>query len=366
MDQNDREILLKLVKKYGHRTVELEISYHIEQQNEIEPILDHRRRKFTAFPIEFPEVWDMYKDQLSKFWKPEEIDFSNDYDDFMTMDKDTQHFIKMVLSFFAAADGIVNFNLSERFLKDIQINEIIICYTFQMFMESIHSETYSLQLENLVKDKKEQEYLFKAISTVESVKMIKDWAFKWIDSSASFAHRVVAFAVIEGVIFSGAFAAIYWIKQYAKTKISELANSKQFLGGLISSNHFIARDEFKHTQFACLLYSLLVNKLSESEVYQIVTEGVRTAQYFMTDALPVKLIGMNSEEMSDYLEYVADRLLGDLGYNKLFNKKNPYNFVEIMGTDNKANFFETRPTEYVSAHTSHNVSKGQIHIVDDF
>jgi len=315
-----------------------------------EPICNEENRRFTLFPIKYHSLFELYKKQLSAFWKAEEIDFSNDYNDYLQLSDDEKHFIEMNLAFFAASDGIVNFNLSTRFLQDVKIIEAQVAYTYQMMMENVHSEVYSLMLDNIVRDPVKKEYLFNSIETVKSVKMMADWAFKWIHSDKSFAHRVIAFAVIEGIFFSGAFASIFWIKKYK-------ASGRRFLDGLIKSNEFIARDEGLHTEFACTIYSLLENKLSFEEVKSIVSEGVEVAKNFVNDALPVRLIGMNEESMRDYIEYVADRLLVVLGYKKVYNKTNPFSFMETIGMLQKTNFFETRPTEYQSAHVFNKDSK---------
>jgi ribonucleotide reductase beta subunit family protein with ferritin-like domain len=291
----------------------------------------------------------MYQKQLSCFWKPQEIDFSRDYEDFITLSDNEQYFIKMIIAFFASSDGIVNFNLSQRFLNDIQIMEATTCYTFQMMMESIHGEVYSLMLDNLVRQKDEKDKLFNSIETIPCIKKIADWSFKWIQSEKSFAHRVIAFAVIEGILFSGTFASIYWLKNYK-------SSGKLFLQGLVKSNEFISRDEGLHTLFACEIYNLLETRLDASEVFELVKEGVDISKEFMTDALPVKLIGMNSNLMNDYLEYVTDRLLVLLKYDKMFNTKNPFPFMETIGMLQKTNFFESRPTEYQSAHQQSQVS----------
>lgn len=347
--------------KYLNEQLECSI---MQNCDEIEPILNPENKRFTAFPIKYQTIWKRYKEQMASFWKAEEIDFSSDYNDFLTLSTDEQHFIEMILAFFAASDGIVNFNLGERFIREIQNTEIIFTYQFQAMMENIHSETYSLMLDNIVKDPTKKEYLFNAIQNVESVKLMADWAFKWIESSASFAHRVVAFAVIEGVFFSGAFAAIFWIKKF-KNKSSQ-ANGKPFMDGLIKSNKFISRDEGLHTQTACDVYALLNKKLSSNEINEIIREGVDIAKVFYTDALPVKLIGMNSETMCDYIEYIADRLLIMLGHKKIYNKTNPFKFMETIGLNDKTNFFETRPTEYQDAHIMNKGNRTKIIIEDDF
>ena len=324
----------------------------------MEPILNESNKRYTVYPIQYKNIWDSYQKQLASFWKAQEIDFTKDYDDFMELNEDEQRFIKHILAFFAASDGIVNFNISSHFLKEVQIMEALVAYSFQMAMENIHGETYSLMLDNIVRNKEEKETLFKAIETVPSVKAISDWAFKWIDDKeASFASRLIAFAVIEGVLFSGAFAAIFWIKKYK-------SGGRLFMQGLIKSNEFIARDEGMHTDFACEMYSLLRNRLPRDQVLRIVREGVEIAQTFMRDALPVRLIGMNSDHMDRYLEFVADRLLSSLGYTVEWNSKNPFPFMETIGMLQKTNFFESRPTEYQSAHV---LAKSKtFEIVEDF
>lgn len=310
---------------------------------EIEPILSEENRRFTLFPIVYPQLWDLYKKQVASFWKAEEIDFSKDRDDFETLTEEEKHYIKRILGFFAASDGLINFNISKRFLNELVPMEAIVCYTYQMMMENIHSESYSIMLDNLVKDPNEKEFLFNSIKNVESIKKISDWALKWIESDLPFSHRVIAFCVIEGVFFSGAFASIFWLKRFKSA-------GKLFLSGLIKSNEFISRDEGQHVQFGVEIYKLLKNKMSAHTIYSIIDEGVDICRSFYTDALPVRLIGMNHESMMDYIMYVSDRLLMELGYDKKYNKQNPFTFMETIGMQAKTNFFESRPTEYQSAH----------------
>ena len=336
-----------------------------EPHEPYEDILDPKIKQFTVFPIKYHSIWQLYKEQLACFWKAEEIDFSNDYADYMTLTDNEKHFVEMILAFFAASDGIVNFNLGERFTREVQNMEILIAYGYQTMMESIHGEVYSLMLDNIIKDPKKKELLFNAIQTVPSVKMMADWAFKWIESSKSFAHRVVAFAVVEGVFFSGAFAAIFWIKKY-KNKNRDTSKGKPFMDGLIKSNKFISRDEGLHTKFACEVYSLLNTKLPSNEINEIMDDGVKIAKNFMTDAIPVSLIGMNDTKMCDYIEYIADRLLVMLGYKKIYNKQNPFKFMETIGLNDKTNFFETRPHEYQDANVMNKGNKSDIVISDDF
>lgn len=337
-------VISTLTSKYGISNIQDQIG-ELSDADLQEPLLNPNNQKFTAFPINYQGIWDLYKSQLACFWKAEEIDFSEDYEDYMTLSNDEKYFVEMILAFFAASDGIVNFNLSERFTREVKVTEAQFTYSFQMMMESIHSEVYSLMLDNIIKDKTKKQFLFNAIQTVPAVKMMADWAFKWIDSSESFAHRVVAFAIVEGVFFSGMFAAIFWLKKYKND-----GGKKSFMNGLVKSNKFISRDEGLHVQFACELYKNIINKLPAKTVNSIMQEAVKISQNFMTDAIPVKLIGMNSDHMNDYIEYIGDRLLGMLGYKKIFNKKNPFDFMKTIGLDDKTNFFESRPHEYQDSH----------------
>lgn len=326
---------------------------------EYEPILDQENRRFTLFPITYPQLWDLYKKQLASFWKAEEIDFSKDREDFDKLNEDEQHYIKRILGFFASSDGIVNFNLATRFLNELVPMEATVCYTYQMMMENVHSESYSIMLDNLVKNTEEKNFLFNSIKTVDSIKMISDWAFKWINSDLPFAYRVIAFCVVEGVLFSGAFASIFWLKRFK-------SNGRLFLSGFIKSNEFIARDEGQHVQFGVEIYKLLHNKLSTKNVYNIIDEGVNIARSFYSDALPVRLLGMNENSMMDYIMYVSDRLLVDLGYQKKYNVQNPFSFMETIGMQSKTNFFESRPTEYQSAHVLGEKDNKNDILEDDF
>jgi ribonucleoside-diphosphate reductase subunit M2 len=326
-----------------------------------EPLLDPDNSRLTMFPIKYPDIWAFYKMSVSMFWRPEEVDFSKDYDDFVKLSSGEQYFLKMILAFFAASDGIVNFNLRERFTKDVKILEALTCYDFQVFMESIHSECYSLMLENLIKDPFEKEKLFNAVSTVPAVKLMKEWAFKWIeDKESSFAHRLLAFACVESIHFSGAFASIFWFKLFNN-------KGKSILPGLVTSNLFISKDEKCHTEFACLLYSKLNNKLPYETVKLIVKEAVEVGQNFMTESLPVRLIGMNSDLMKTYIEYIADRLVVSLGYEKIYNSKNPFPFMESIGMIGKENFFEEKVSSYQSSRNEvNNKALSNLVISDDF
>lgn len=344
LSNKEKQILVKLI-----RDNEEKLRASSNEENINEPILNKENRRFTVFPIQYQNLWDSYKKQEALFWKAEEIDFSRDYDDFQKLNKDEQHFIKMILAFFAASDGIINFNLRERFLNEVEIMEAQVTFSWQMMMENIHGLTYSLMLDNIIKDPEEKHRLFNAIDTIPSVKRMADWAFKWIESDKPFAYRVVAFAIIEGVFFSGAFAAIFWLKRYR-------TNGQYFLNGLIKSNEFIARDEGMHCEFGCELYKLLNRKLTKDEIYEIMDEGVNISKEFINDAIPCKLIGMNVELMSQYIEYIGDRLLTMLGYDKKYNTKNPFDWIETIGYVRKTNFFENRPSEYQSAHNN-NIEK---------
>lgn len=325
-----------------------------------EPILNESNQRLTVFPIQYPKIWESYKKQQEAFWKAEEIDFSQDEYEFNKLGEDEQRVIKYILAFFAASDGIVNWNLRERFLNDVKVMEIQTAYTYQMMMESIHGETYSLMLENIIKDPKEKEFLFNAVSTVESVKEMAEWAIKWIDSPKRFAYRVVAFTVVEGVFFSGAFALIFWLKNFRKE------GGKSFMNGLVKSNEFIARDEGMHTNFGCDVYALLKHKLTMEEVYEMMDEGVKISKKFTTDAIKCQLIGMSPDLMSEYIEFIADRLLVSLGYSKKYNKSNPFPFMETIGMIKKTNFFESRPTDYAQAYNKDNMAKSELTLLDDF
>jgi len=338
------KLMTELVEKYGYDVIEEALNKKNEF-DKTEPLLDEKNRQFIA-PVNptYPKIWNYFwKKQVESFWHVGDIDFGNDYNDFMTLTKEEQHFIEMILAFFAAFDGIVNFNLSERFTKEITNQEALFAYQFQMAMENIHSQTYAEMLNVLVKNPAKREHLFNSIKTVPSVKLIADWTFKWISSSKSFAHRLAAFAIVEGVLFSGAFAAIFWIKRY-KNKDTD---KKSFMSGFIKSNDYIARDEGLHTRFACELYSHLVNKLSQEEIENMIKEAVLISQKFMDDALPIRLLGMNKDIMNKYIQYVADFLLSLLGYKKIYNiNKCPLKYMETIGFLNKVNFFEERPSEY--------------------
>ena len=324
---------------------------------EYEPILDESNRRFTLFPIKYNNLWTEYKKQEKSIWTAEEIDFSQDYKDFETLDNDTKYVIKMILAFFASMDGIVNLNLDTNLISKITINEAITTYRFQAMMEGIHNECYSLMIDNLIKDTTEKSFLFDSIKTIPSIKKISDWAFQWIQSNTSIAHKLVAFACIEGILFSGAFAIIYWLKKYA-------GGGRLFLQGLIKSNELISRDEKFHCDFACELYKLINNKLNSDEIYKIVSESVEIAKNFNNESIKCKLVGLNSNLMNQYIEYVADRLVVSLGYSKIYKSTNPFSFMDTIGMVQKTNFHESRATEYKSAHLEY-ITESSFKIAND-
>ena len=302
----------------------------------MEPLLAENPNRFVLFPIQNPEVWEFYKKAEASFWTAEEIDLSQDQKDWNNLNENEQHFIKHVLAFFAASDGIVNENLAVNFMQEVQLPEARCFYGFQIMMENIHSETYSLLIDTYIKDPKEKDYLFNALETVPAVQKKGEWALKWINSE-NFAERLVAFAAVEGIFFSGSFCSIFWLKK------------RGLMPGLTFSNELISRDEGLHCDFACLLYSYLENKLPEERVQSIIRDAVTIEQEFVTEALPVSLIGMNAKTMSQYIEFVADRLLVSLGCGKIYNTTNPFDFMEMISVQGKTNFFEKRVAEYQKA-----------------
>lgn len=306
--------------------------------SKIEPILQENKNRFVIFPIKHHDIWEWYKKMEASFWTAEEIDLSPDIIDWeQKLNDDERHFIKHVLAFFAASDGIVNENLAENFLSEVQYTEAKFFYGFQIAIENIHSETYSLLIDTYIKDKKEKDYLFKAIETLDCVKKKANWALRWIENG-SFAERLVAFAAVEGIFFSGSFCSIFWLKK------------RGLMPGLSFSNELISRDEGLHCDFACLLYTKhLVNKMPKSQIEEIIRDAVEIEKEFVTDALPVKLIGMNSDLMTQYIEFVADRLLVELGNEKIYNVSNPFDFMDMINLQGKTNFFEKRVGEYQKA-----------------
>uniref|UniRef100_A0A182WMC5 ribonucleoside-diphosphate reductase n=1 Tax=Anopheles minimus TaxID=112268 RepID=A0A182WMC5_9DIPT len=301
----------------------------------IEPLLRDNPRRFVIFPIQYPDIWQMYKKAEASFWTVEEVDLSKDMKDWESLKPSERHFISHVLAFFAASDGIVNENLVERFSQEVQVTEARCFYGFQIAMENVHSEMYSLLIDTYVRDSKQREFLFNAIETLPCVKKKADWALNWISSKkANFGERVVAFAAVEGIFFSGSFAAIFWLKK------------RGLMPGLTFSNELISRDEGLHCDFACLMFKYLVQKPSKERVTDIIRDAVVIEQEFLTKALPVDMLGMNCELMSQYIEFVADRLLMELGCDKIYNTKNPFSFMEFISLEGKTNFFEKKVGEY--------------------
>lgn len=302
---------------------------------ELEPLLRENPRRFVIFPIEYPDIWAKYKEAEASFWTTEEVDLSKDLDHWNQLTKNERHFISHVLAFFAASDGIVNENLVERFSQEVQITEARCFYGFQIAIENIHSEMYSMLIETYISDPEEKQFLFNAIETLPCVKKKADWALKWISSkTASFGERIVAFAAVEGIFFSGSFASIFWLKK------------RGLMPGLTFSNELISRDEGLHCDFACLMFSHLVQKPSKEKITNIIRDAVKIEQEFLSNALPVSLIGMNCNLMCQYIEFVADRLLSELGCEKVYKVTNPFDFMTAISTEGKTNFFEKKVGEY--------------------
>ncbi len=309
-----------------------------------EPLLKPNRKRFVLFPIQDHEIWEMYKKAEASFWTTEEIDLSADLQDWqLKLNDDERHFIKHVLAFFAASDGIVNENLAINFMREVQSPEARCFYGFQIMMENIHSETYSLLIDTYIQDSSEKNHLFQALDTLPCVQRKAEWALRWIEQG-SFAERLVAFAAVEGIFFSGSFCSIFWLKK------------RGLMPGLSFSNELISRDEGLHTDFACLLYSQLKNPLSTERLEDIIREAVMIEQSFVTDALPVKLIGMNSDLMKQYIEFVADRLIVSMGGKKLYHAQNPFDFMDMISLQGKTNFFEKRVSEYQKSGVMNTVS----------
>jgi len=311
-----------------------------------EPLLDPNDDRFTMFPIKYGDIWEMYKKAEASFWTAEEVDLSDDIKHWETLSDDEKHFISHILAFFAASDGIVLENLGVRFMGEVQFPEARAFYGFQIAIENIHSEMYSLLIDAYIKDAAQKNFLFKAMNNIPCVAKKADWALKWIESGKSFAERLIAFACIEGIFFSGSFCSIYWLKK------------RGLMPGLTFSNELISRDEGLHRDFACLLYSYLNNKPDVEVVRQIVTEAVEIEKEFVCDALPVSLVGMNKELMSDYIEFVADHLLSQLGLEKEYNATNPFDWMELISLQGKTNFFEKRVGEYQKSGVMNSLSEG--------
>lgn len=302
-----------------------------------DPLLQDTPNRFVLFPIKHDQIWEMYKKAEASFWTTEEIDLTQDMEDWKSLTDDEKHFISHVLAFFAASDGIVNENLAVNFMRDVKSPEARCFYGFQIAIENIHAETYGLLIDTYIRDLDERTRLFNAIETVPAVKRKADWAIKWIEKAPSFAHRLIAFAAVEGIFFSGSFCAIFWLKK------------RGLMPGLSFSNELISRDEGLHCDFACLLHSMLVEKLSGEQIRSIITEAVEIEKEFVTEALPVSLIGMNMEMMRQYIEFVADRLLVALGEEKVYDVTNPFPWMEMISLQGKTNFFERRVSEYQKA-----------------
>ena len=307
-------------------------------KNNLEPLLAPDDNRFVMFPIQDQDIWKMYKKQVDCFWRAEEIDLSKDQTHWDALEKDEKYFISMILAFFAASDGIVLENLAARFMNDVQLSEARAFYGFQIAIENIHSETYSLLIESYIKNSEEKNRLFHAIEHFPCIKKKADWAQKWMhDNRSSFATRLVAFACVEGIFFSGAFCSIYWLKK------------RGLMPGLTFSNELISRDEALHTEFAVLLYNKLQKKMTKARIHEIIKEAVEIETEFICDALPCRLIGMNSALMTQYIQFVADRLCLQLGYDKIYNVANPFDFMELISLESKTNFFEKRVDSYALA-----------------
>lgn len=320
-----------------------------------EPILAENPDRFVLFPIKYDTIWEWYKKSVASFWTVEEVDLTQDITDWETKLTDgDRKFIKHVLAFFAASDGIVNENLVLNFMREVQIPEARCFYGFQVAIENIHAEMYSLLIDTYIKEPKEKDFLFNALQNLECVSKKGNWALRWIDNAPTFAHRLIAFAAVEGIFFSGSFCSIYWLKK------------RGLMPGLTFSNELISRDEGMHCDFACLLYSMLENKLDPKEVTAIITEAVEFEKEFVTDALPVSLIGMNAELMSQYIEFVADRLLMSLDCEKAYGTANPFSWMDMISIQGKTNFFEKRVGDYQKAGVMANREDQAFSIEADF
>lgn len=320
----------------------------------MEPILEENKDRFVLFPITHREIWEMYKKAEASFWTAEEIDLTLDIVDWeMKLNEDEKHFIKHVLAFFAASDGIVNENLAVNFMKEVQYPEARCFYGFQIMIENIHSEAYSLLIDSYIKDPLEKHRLFHAIETVPCVKKKAEWALRWL-THGTFSERLVAFAAVEGIFFSGSFCSIFWLKK------------RNLMPGLSFANELISRDEGLHCDFACLLYSQLIKKLPLKTLQELITSAVEIEREFVSDSLPVKLIGMNAEMMCQYIEFVADRLLVALGSPKIFKASNPFDFMDLISMSGKTNFFERRVSEYQKSGVMSTKEEAVFSIHEDF
>ena len=318
-----------------------------------EILLSEDEKRFVIFPIKQDAFWEMYKKAQANFWTAEELDLTKDLKDYNELSKDEQHFLNSILAFFAASDGIVNENLVERFCNEVQLLEAKFFYGFQIAIENIHSETYSLLIDTYIKDLTLKTKLLNAVETIPSVKKKADWALKWIGDKSDFSKRVIAFACVEGIFFSGAFCSIFWLKK------------RGLMPGLCHSNELISRDEGLHTEFAVLIHHTLQNKCSNEDIYSIVKEAVMIEKEFITESLPCRLIGMNNDLMAQYIEYVADRLLLMLGLNKIYNSVNPFDWMEAISIQGKTNFFEKRVGEYSNAANPNNSENKKVFNTDE-
>ena len=310
--------------------------------------------RFVLFPITFDIVWKKYKEAVSTFWTPEEVDLSKDKSDWEKLNENERYFIKNILAFFAGSDGIVMENLGQRFMNDIDIPEVRSFYSYQLFIENVHSEMYSLLIDTYISDENEKMKLFNAIETIPAVSKKAKWALKWIENTDSFETRLVAFAAVEGIFFSGSFCAIYWLK------------NRGLMPGLTFSNELISKDEGMHTDFACLLYSMSKNKLSDNVINDIIKEAVTIEKEFITESLPCHLIGMNAELMKQYIEFCADRIIMQLGHESIYNSTNPFSFMELISLRPKSNFFECRVGEYQKSGIGKDSSSNDFGIEEDF
>ncbi|MFT4876847.1 MAG: ribonucleoside-diphosphate reductase beta chain [Bacteroidia bacterium] len=318
-----------------------------------EILLKENKDRFVILPINYPTIWEHYKRHEASFWTAEEIDLSSDLKDWANLNDGERHFISHILAFFAASDGIVNENLAINFMNEVQLPEARFFYGFQIMMENIHSETYALLIDTYIKDPKEKNHLFHAIETVPAVQKKAEWALRWIDNG-SFAERLVAFAAVEGIFFSGSFCSIFWLKK------------RGLMPGLTFSNELISRDEGLHCEFACLMYSMLETKLSNEDVVKIITDAVEIEKEFVSEALPVGLIGMNADLMQSYIEFVADTWISELGYAKIYNTANPFDFMEMISLQGKTNFFEKRVGDYQKAGVMNGGDTQTFSMDDDF
>jgi len=320
-----------------------------------EPLLKTQDNRFVIFPIKYDHIWKAYKDAVSTFWTPEEVQLTKDKNDWEKLSDNERHFIENVLAFFAGSDGIVIENLGKRFMNDIEIPEVRAFYSYQIFIENVHSEMYSLLIDTYIDDSSKKTKLFNAIETMPCIKKKAEWAIKWIDDkNSNFAMRLIAFAIVEGIFFSGSFCSIYWLKK------------RGLMPGLTFSNELISRDEGMHTDFAVLLYSMIQNKLSQEIINEMFKDAVKIEKEFIIDSIPCNLIGMNSELMSQYIEFVADRLITQLGYEKIWKTENPFDFMELISLRPKSNFFEVRVGEYKKSGVGKTEEETSFAMSDDF